>query len=463
MKKQQKRIEKERRRERARSVERQRRIDAGRIGFLMFEAEAAWEARDFAGALRSLEKVLKIRPGYEAAIEFSAEVYFKLGRHQEGMARFEQLREAPEHALVVYNAAVAAWNLGRMDRCKELAAEFVAAARGDKSVRTYRDNARELVKRAERAAKESTRRESNAFQQPDLFSEAASAKTGLPHSPDAVPGGGPQGAQKQPPAAGAMAAAAPDLPELPEIALPEIPVQFEFDARAIEASKRGTAAPAAEIFLRRDYTLLRLQKGFDEMLSLGAVNNVEFFWYQTETVRRVLRDFRGHALLADEVGLGKTIEACFVLKEYWMRGMVRKALILTPPSLVSQWLEELASKFDLAAVSPETGGYGADPDGFWRRHDLVVASLALARQQSNRERLARIDYDLLIIDEAHYLKNRTTAAWQLVNGLKRRFMLLLGAERKLNSAATIAGARVPESARSPIRSAATNCAACFPK
>ena len=60
-----------------------------------------------------------------------------------------------------------------------------------------------------------------------------------------------------------------------------------------------------------------------------------------ETVRKVLRQFKGRALLADEVGLGKTIEACLVLKEYWARGMVRKALVLAPPSLVSQWKGEL--------------------------------------------------------------------------------------------------------------------------
>ena len=43
------------------------------------------------------------------------------------------------------------------------------------------------------------------------------------------------------------------------------------------------------------------------------------------------------ALLADEVGLGKTIEACLILKEYRMRGMARRALVLTPPSLAPQW------------------------------------------------------------------------------------------------------------------------------
>jgi superfamily II DNA or RNA helicase len=88
-----------------------------------------------------------------------------------------------------------------------------------------------------------------------------------------------------------------------------------------------------------------------------------------------------------------------------MRGLVRRALILTPPSLVSQWMEELTSKFGMSPVSPDTGGYAKTPETFWARHDLVVASLALARQTANRERLANIAYDMVIVDEAHYLKN----------------------------------------------------------
>ena len=91
------------------------------------------------------------------------------------------------------------------------------------------------------------------------------------------------------------------------------------------------------MLLRRDYARLRLQKDFDELVSLATTRDVVHFRYQLETARRIFRDFRGRVLLADEVGLGKTIEACLALKEYMLHGLVRKALILTPPSLVSQW------------------------------------------------------------------------------------------------------------------------------
>ena len=72
--------------------------------------------------------------------------------------------------------------------------------------------------------------------------------------------------------------------------------------------------------------------------------------HQIETANRVITEMHGRALLADEVGLGKTIEAGLVLKEYMTRGLVKKVLILVPASLVVQWVRELNSKFAIPAV-----------------------------------------------------------------------------------------------------------------
>jgi SNF2 family DNA or RNA helicase len=218
-----------------------------------------------------------------------------------------------------------------------------------------------------------------------------------------------------------------DLPPFPNLDVADISVEFTFDQSGFpEVWTHEEVAPAADVALRLRYAELRLQKGFDELLSLGAINDVEHFGYQLDTVRRVLRDFRGRVLLADEVGLGKTIEACLTLKEYWMRGMARKALILTPPSLVGQWMDELTERFALTPVAADAQLVRRDEE-FWTREPLVVASLPLARQSGVRDRLSRIEYDLVVVDEAHALKNRASAGWQLVNGLKKRFLLLLSA------------------------------------
>jgi SNF2 family DNA or RNA helicase len=223
----------------------------------------------------------------------------------------------------------------------------------------------------------------------------------------------------------AITSPAVDLPAFPTLTLPPFTVHYQINGQSFleEAVHIG---PVPDVLLRRDYAELRLQQGFDELLSIGAVHGLEHFWFQLETVRRLLRDFRARALLADEVGLGKTIEACLALKEYWMRGLVAKALILTPPSLVGQWVDELASKFGLTAVVAESGKVAPD-DEIWRRAPLLVASLPLVRQRAYRACLTAIEYDLVIVDEAHVLKNRTSAAWLLVNELKKRFLFLLSA------------------------------------
>lgn len=73
---------------------------------------------------------------------------------------------------------------------------------------------------------------------------------------------------------------------------------------------------------------------FDKLLSQNHLREMNLFEYQIRTVKEVLKKFRGRALLCDEVGLGKTIEACTVMMEYIIRGLARKILILVPPSLV---------------------------------------------------------------------------------------------------------------------------------
>ncbi len=96
--------------------------------------------------------------------------------------------------------------------------------------------------------------------------------------------------------------------------------------------------------LRNQAEILRLSQGFDQLLCLEELS-VEHYEHQIEAAIRALRDMRGRALLADEVGLGKTIEAGIVMKELIQRGLVRSVLVLTPASLTEQWREELANKF----------------------------------------------------------------------------------------------------------------------
>ena len=91
---------------------------------------------------------------------------------------------------------------------------------------------------------------------------------------------------------------------------------------------------------------LSLLDGFERLVSLETLD-VELYQHQEQAVLKVLKEMRGRAILADEVGLGKTIEAGVILKEYVLRALVQRVLILVPASLVSQWRAELKGKLDL--------------------------------------------------------------------------------------------------------------------
>jgi SNF2 family DNA or RNA helicase len=183
----------------------------------------------------------------------------------------------------------------------------------------------------------------------------------------------------------------------------------------------ATSDPAA-LRLPVEHARLRLLRGFEELLCLEGLTGVEHFPHQIETARRVLRHFHGRVLLADEVGLGKTIEACLLLREYLLRGLVRRALILVPAALVPQWEEELAAKFHLEFA------VATNPDAeFWKTTDRVLASLSLAKSRRNFEAVTAHPWDLVIVDEAHHCKSRQTRNWQLVNAIQRRYLFLLTA------------------------------------
>ncbi|MCL6444214.1 MAG: DEAD/DEAH box helicase [Alicyclobacillus sp.] len=142
--------------------------------------------------------------------------------------------------------------------------------------------------------------------------------------------------------------------------------------------------------------------------------------HQVAAATRVLQELRGRAVLADEVGLGKTIEAGLVMKEYQLRGLAKKMLVLVPASLVLQWTRELNEKFRLKAFAQRH-------EWSWEQYDIVVASLDTAKREPHRSRILDIQWDLLVVDEAHKLKNNRTKNWQMVNQIPNKFMLLLTA------------------------------------
>src|SRR5699024_4773997 len=104
-----------------------------------------------------------------------------------------------------------------------------------------------------------------------------------------------------------------------------------------------------ELFqLQYHYKQSTIITDFHQLQALHYLPQVDFLSYQLEAAKTVIEEMNGRAILADEVGLGKTIEAGLILKEYIVRGLVKNALILVPASLVNQWIIEFRDKFNIS-------------------------------------------------------------------------------------------------------------------
>ena len=189
----------------------------------------------------------------------------------------------------------------------------------------------------------------------------------------------------------------------------------------LERWQSGDATAAARFDLRGEAERWAGWAGTDRLISLESLRGVERFPHQIKACLKVMRDLNGRAILADEVGLGKTIEAGIVVKEYLLRGAVRTVLVLVPASLCEQWRAELWEKFELDFV------VSRGPAGQWGRHPLVISSLETARHERHRRRVRGANYDLLVVDEAHRLRNHLTLGWKFVNDLNPRYLLLVTA------------------------------------
>ncbi|MFD8098598.1 DISARM system SNF2-like helicase DrmD [Nocardia fluminea] len=175
--------------------------------------------------------------------------------------------------------------------------------------------------------------------------------------------------------------------------------------------------------------------GFVDAMRWGAVTSADPnryqapFWsgvnveaYQLEPLRRALGAPRTNLLLADDVGLGKTIEAGLVIQELLLRHRARTAVIVCPPSLALKWQDEMRDKFgldftivnsDLMAQVRRTHGLHANPFLMFPRVIVSMAWLPQVRAQrllrdvyaqaSNPKSGKRFAFDLLVVDEAHHV------------------------------------------------------------
>ncbi|NHI91329.1 MAG: DEAD/DEAH box helicase [Candidatus Lokiarchaeota archaeon] len=183
----------------------------------------------------------------------------------------------------------------------------------------------------------------------------------------------------------------------------------------LDVSKDQNYSNMNWFILNRAAEKILLIKGFNELLSLSSIN-IKLYPHQFEGVKIILKEMNSRVLIADEVGLGKTIEACTVLTELLIRGLVKNALIVTPSSLVAQWASELQEKFNLDfQINSTSKSNWSEP--------FIITSLNVAIH--NTENILKNKYDFVILDEAHSIKNRKTKGWDLFNKIEKKYILFL--------------------------------------
>ena len=187
--------------------------------------------------------------------------------------------------------------------------------------------------------------------------------------------------------------------------------------------------------LKTEAWALRLAYAYNKILSLSN-SRTRILAHQVESTDRIVNALNHRFLIADEVGLGKTIEAGLVIKEFVYRFGYNRILIVCPASLLFQWQNEMRSKFNEHFIimdrkifknAERTAGEKGNP---WNVHDRVICSLDFIKNAAFAEDLQRTRWDTVIFDEAHRLRrdaNHSTQAYTaaeiIASGAKATLLL----------------------------------------
>jgi SNF2 family DNA or RNA helicase len=164
-----------------------------------------------------------------------------------------------------------------------------------------------------------------------------------------------------------------------------------------------------------------LRPAFDRLLAPDALQGrLRPHPYQLRVVEQALATTSTGVILADEVGLGKTIEAGLLYTELALRGLAQSALILAPKSLLPQWQEQLRELFDADFVLTDEKRF----QGFEHESRLICSLQQFVR---SFDKLGERTFDLVIVDEAHLLANLASKRRRAVATLRARKRLLLTA------------------------------------
>lgn len=155
--------------------------------------------------------------------------------------------------------------------------------------------------------------------------------------------------------------------------------------------------------------------------------------HQTNLVHHILASGNLNWLIADDVGLGKTIETGMLIKALRQRAQARRILLITPAGLTAQWKEELHHKFALSDFEIYGENFNIDAPREWKKHDDVIGSIDKFKDEKHLDTLMQAEpWDLVIFDEAHRLSRRrygmkfdTSQRFQLAQELRKNTQAII--------------------------------------
>lgn len=171
---------------------------------------------------------------------------------------------------------------------------------------------------------------------------------------------------------------------------------------------------------QRLITFQRMQRDHPLRNNIYAFNasRTRFFPYQFKPLLKFLDSPKNRLLIADEVGLGKTIEAGLILTEARARQTIQRVLVVCPSGLTSKWRLELKTRFGEEFRIYKTSDFLEYIDEYeespFTSHINGIISLETIRQNKILERLEALlpSFDIVIVDEAHHMRNRGRKQWQ---------------------------------------------------
>ena len=154
---------------------------------------------------------------------------------------------------------------------------------------------------------------------------------------------------------------------------------------------------------------------YNDMKKYGSIQSskIHILPHQINAVYQILYSLNHRFLIADEVGLGKTIETGLIIKEFTIRYQYKKILIITPATLTSQWQQELSEKFNEQFIILDRKTLIKNKnnlDQIIQKKSHIIVSLDFAKQEDIKNRLIKHMWDIIVFDEAHRLnRNRSHA------------------------------------------------------